>query len=93
MAEFQNFQLMHGDTILATLTWFKTDQPWFCCHFKPTATFALVKSLFDEQTQNGDEILSDQIDVLGLVLRDIETGQELDDFLINIEDDVAWFRY
>lgn len=94
MAEFENFQLMQGKTLLATLTWFKTDQPWFCCRFEPTTAFAIAKPLFDEQRENGgDEILFGKIDALGLVLRDVETGQEIADFLLTIEDDEAWFRY
>ncbi len=78
---FESFQLLQGETILATLRWYETDQPWFCCRFEPTAAFADVKPLFDEQAQNGyDEILDDKIDALGLRLKDTDTGQVITEF-------------
>ena len=80
----------------------EVDQPWFICSFSPTAAFEEVKPLFDRELEllnAGDseedawEEIMGQIDALKLRLTEAENGNNIEEFLLHIQNDEAWFRY
>ena len=92
--------LKRGDTILGKLTLYEVNQPWFNCKFEPTESFAEVKHLFDKRLNMMDtadaeewEEADIQFDAMNLRLVYESSGEEIDELLLNIKDDEAWFRY
>ena len=76
-----------------------TDTPWVICEFEPTASFKEVQSLFDEELNLLDADLMDawqsaydRINALGLQLIDTKDEKDIDEFLLHIRGNEAWFR-
>lgn len=102
MSMGQAWTLMRGDIVLGALTLNVVDMPFFDCHFSPTPAFEEVRPLFATELALLDDSEAvaagtwDQayrtIDALHLTLVG-DDGQRLDDFLLHIEGDRAWFRY
>jgi hypothetical protein len=96
------WKLMRKDSLLGVL-WEETqDQPFFGYRFEPTPAFDDVKPLFDEELALLNEnrlseedwgVAYEKIDALGLTLVSLDGNKLLDDFLLHIEGDRAWFRY
>jgi hypothetical protein len=98
--DISTLQLMHGTTVLGTLTKTDVDMPWVQCTFVPTPAFATIQPLFEAEqqalTDQNDvlwEQLYEQIDALGLRLVNQDKGQSIGQFLLHIDGDQAWFRY
>lgn len=94
------FQLRQKDILLGTLRSYDFDFPWINCKFEPTEAFQAVKPLFDEEVRLiNDEDMENwetvylRIDELNLKLINVENDNVIDDFLLHIENDEAWFRY
>jgi hypothetical protein len=96
----QNWLLKRGDVLLGTLQNCAPDQPFFFCKFTPTEAFQEIKPLFDEELK----LLNDQameewekayavIDALGLRLESPVGGVTIDQFLLHLNGEEAWFRY
>jgi len=95
------WQLVCGGKVLGTLTYRTVDQPFFHCHFSPTADFAEVAPLYaaeleslntgrmDRWEQDYEKILA-----LGLKLIPVEpdTSPPIEEFLLHVDGDTAWFR-
>lgn len=96
--------LKQGEILLGILTFDYVAQPWFMCKFVPTEAFATVKPLFDEELAllNAEKLdeyekVWEQIDALidALKLRLVlaNTGDVIEEFLLHIQGNKAWFRY
>jgi hypothetical protein len=96
----EKWTLMMGDSVLGMLTPDDPDWPWLYCHFTPTPAFEPVRPLFVAEL----EILEGQWDegrwekayaaIASLKLRLLgDDGQIIDEFLLHIDGDTAWFRY
>lgn len=94
------WNLFKEDEILGTLTLLYVDQPFFHCSFEPTQIYQCYKPLFDseialleEDDMEAWEVEYSKIDELGLLLKPKGSGEIINDFLLHIEGDTAWFRY
>ena len=92
--------MRQGDTLLGTLRSYDFDFPWINCKFEPTEAFQAVKSLFDEEIRllhNNDmenwETVYIKIYELNLKLINVNNSNVIDEFLLHIENDEAWFRH
>jgi hypothetical protein len=97
--------LKRADELLGTLRSYSTDFPWVNCRFEPLPAFEDVRPLFDEELRLLDtglvdsdqveqwEIAYNRITSIGLRLFDIEQENYIDEFLLHIRGDEAWFRY
>jgi hypothetical protein len=90
---------MEGQTVLGVLTVTDVDQPFILCSFQPTEEFEHHRSLFEERlrlVENEDwsafEAVDEQIRRLGLVLKRMNDGAEIDEFLLHVRGKEAWFR-
>lgn len=96
-------QLKLGDALVGVLNIYGTDQPWFLAKFEPTPVFEQFKLLFDDELrffedeadfENGTwEEAYQKIEEAGLRLVDAEGKTKIEEFLLHIEGDEAWFRY
>jgi hypothetical protein len=95
------WQLVYGGNVLGTLTYRTVDQPFFHCHFSPTADFAEVAHLYAAELKSLDAGLMERwerdyekILALGLKLVpvDPDTSPPIEEFLLHIDGDTAWFR-
>lgn len=75
------------------------DQPFVQCTFEATPAFESVRSLFDEELRlvNDDQIdewmvAYERLTARGLRLRSVATGEAVEDVLVHVEGDRAWFR-
>lgn len=93
---------MQNDTLIGTLSNGVQNQPYFGYHFEPTPAFDPINPLFDEelsllnQNRLSDEeweVAYEKIDALGLTLVSLDGRDVLDDLLLHIEGNRAWFRY
>ncbi len=93
------WELWRQSELLGVLTLYKVDQPFFYCRFEPSLEFEKWREKFEtlsnmsdagrwEEVEEIDEELSS-----GLKLVDHTNGQEIDDLLLHIFGDEAWFRY
>ena len=94
------WQLICGTKILGTLTYRTVDQPTFHCDFSPTPDFAAIAPLFAAELNSLNADRMDQwekdyqkIDALGLRLVPIGAAPEIEEFLLHIEGNTAWFRW
>jgi hypothetical protein len=108
MTAAQQWILMTGETALGTLVLEELDQPWWYCHFTPTPAFDQFRPFFvteqaaleineaarliGDREQGQWEKAYDAIDALHLRLVG-EHGQIIDDLLLHVDGDEAWFRY
>ena len=91
--------LVQGGTVLGTLRWSHSDQPFDYCRFEPAPAFAAVAPLFAASLRalKADEASTferayKQIEALGLALVSPDGDERIDEFLLNIDGDQAWFR-
>lgn len=98
----EGWKLMQQDTLLGVLSIELRDQPLFGCQFEPTPAFDAIKPLFDEELSlvNQNRLSEEdwgaayeKIDALGLTLVSLDGREVLNDFLLHIEKNSAWFRY
>lgn len=95
------YMLKHGSAVLGTLQPYDSDFPWINCKFEPTASYASFKPLFDAERQdlekdadmNQWEKLYQKIVDLGVYLEAADNSEKIEEFLLHIEGDKAWFRY
>jgi hypothetical protein len=92
--------LKRGETTLGTLRPYNTDFPRTNCKFEPTQGFDEIKPLFEEELRLLDaedftafEEAYEKIQALGLSLVPADGRQIIEDFLLHILGDEAWFRY
>jgi len=91
--------LKRGEELLGVLRSKATDFPWVDCEFEPTAAFATVQPLFEEELtlldadrMNAWQIAYDRINALGLQLIDAKDEKDIGEFLLHIRGNEAWFR-
>jgi hypothetical protein len=102
MRMMKEWRLKRGNVVLGTLSELSIDQPFGVYRFEPTPDFEGVRPLFDEElrllntrrsTSREWEEASERIEGLGLTLVSPDEAQIIDDFLLHIDGDRAWFRY
>lgn len=93
------YQLRRGEDLLGRLNSYASDFPWVHCKFEPSASFAELRPLFDEELRllDGEDIVAweeayEKIRALNLRLVAMNGGDEIGDFLLHIDGDEAWFR-
>ena len=91
--------LKRGDILLGILKPYEYDFPWINCHFESTSAFDEIRALFENELtviQSTDisawEKSYDPIKSLDLRLVSPDGMNELDDFLLHVKNDEAWFR-
>ncbi|HVE55475.1 MAG TPA: hypothetical protein VNB22_01515 [Pyrinomonadaceae bacterium] len=94
------FHLKQKDKLLGTLRSYDSNFPWINCKFEPTEAFQAIKPLFDEKIEfleSGDfenlEAADKQLENLAIKLVNLEDGKIVNEFLLHIQGDEAWFRY
>ena len=97
--------LKREDELLGTLRSYSTDFPWVNCKFEPLPAFENLRPLFSEELRlldaglgDGDQVEKweaayNRITSAGLRLFDVEKEDYIDEFLLHIDGDEAWFRY
>jgi len=92
--------LKRGEELLGVLRSKDTDFPWVNCEFEPSASFAKVQPLFEEELTLLDadmmdewQIAYDRISDLGLQLMDTKDEKDIGEFLLHIRGNEAWFRF
>lgn len=100
MKNKSQWELRRGGVTLGILTLDDVDQPWFYCHFEPTEAFEEIKPLFDEELHllEADEMdawdkVYEAILSLGLRLQSLDDNTAIEEFLLHIDGNQAWFRY
>ena len=95
------WNLVRGGKTFGTLTLRSVDQPFLLCDFRPTADFTEIAPLFATELEALNAGLMDRweqdyekIVALGLKLIpvDAETSPTIEEFLLHIDGDEAWFR-
>jgi hypothetical protein len=96
------WQLARGVTLLGTLTDCTPYQPFFVCHFTPAPAFEEVASLFEEELRVSNTLDEDpeawETTYEALLAHDLKLvslhdGGIIEEFLLHISGDTAWFRY
>jgi hypothetical protein len=94
------YQLRRGNDVLGRLTSCAPDFPWMCCKFEPSASFAEMKQLFDDELRllNGEDTIAwedayEKIRALKLRLVRTNGEDEISEFLLHIDGDEVWFRF
>ena len=95
-----DLHLKRGEDLLGVLHRYDSDCPWLKCSFEAAADFSQVKQLFDDELvlleadqMEQWQIAYERINALGLKLIDIETKEEIGEFLLHIQGTEAWVRY
>ena len=96
-----SYILKCGAKVLGTLKPYDLDQPFINCKFEPAEAYADFKPLFDAELQEleKDEDLDhwqrlyQKIFDLGLRLESEDGSEQINEFLLHIQDNEAWFRY
>ena len=94
------YRLYRGDVLLGTLTHTGDDFPWHDGTFDPAPVFEEVRPLFDRELAllNADrmdewETAWGAIAALGLRLEPMAAGSDVNEFLLHIEGQRAWWRH
>ncbi|HEY0428549.1 MAG TPA: hypothetical protein VGC76_12280 [Pyrinomonadaceae bacterium] len=94
-----DFQLVQEDKLLGTLRSYDLDFPWAICKFEATEEFQKIKPIFDEELKLSEsedfekwKEVYKQIESLNLKLISAEDERIIEEFLLHIKDDEAWFR-
>jgi hypothetical protein len=92
--------LKRGEEILGVLREYSLDMPWFIFKFESAAGFSEVKQLFQEELELLDsdqmdqwEIAYERINALGLKLINVQTHEEIGEFVLHIRGTEACLRY
>ncbi|MFK4066756.1 hypothetical protein [Streptomyces sp. NPDC029674] len=91
------WRLMNGSTLVGTITVDDSDMPWLLGHFSPLPAFSQFKPWFDEinalveaeEFERFDDVYDRIEDALTLV----SASGPVDQFLLHIDHDRAWFRW
>ena len=105
---WRGWELISGDAVIGELHFSDLDQPWFNCRFLPCPGFETVSSLFaaelrimkescKSQNERFDEWDAAYAKIVNLKLKlrphpFVDDGV-IDEFLLHIDGEVAWFRY
>jgi hypothetical protein len=92
--------LRQAEVLLGALTFVRVDAAWVVCRFAATPAFAGIRPLFEAELDLFDhyvdwdtwETAYRQIAELDLSLDPIQGGEPLQDFLLHVEGDAAWFK-
>ena len=91
---------MRGTEVLGTLEVLGPDQPWFNGRFTATPAFEEVRADFQEELRllNADRIEEwsaawERILALGVRLDPQDGGPPIEDFLLHVDGESAWFRF
>ena len=91
--------LKRGEELLGVLRSYDSDFPWVNCRFEPTSSFDAIRPLFDEELKLLDadqmdewETVYARINSLGLKLIDTKDKKTIDEFLLHVRGNEAWFR-
>ena len=94
------FNLMRGNELLGVLRSYEADFPWMNCKFKSTNEFEIVRPLFETELTvlESDDIEKWEesykpIEKLNLSLLDTDKNEIIENFLLHIQGDEAWFRF
>jgi hypothetical protein len=94
------FYLKRGEELLGVLRLTGSDFPWVNCEFEPTAAFAGVQPVFQEElrlleSDNMDawQMAYDEINALGLQLIVARDETVISEFVLHIYGNEASFRY
>jgi hypothetical protein len=94
------WELPGPEGLLGRLHQYEVDFPWVQCAFEPTAAFEPYRLLFRETLRlieaedwEGFDQLWEQIEAKGLQLTDTRNDDVINEFLLHIKEDKAWFRY
>ena len=94
------YDLKQDKLLLGMLRLKDIDQPWFYCDFEPTEAFQTVQPLFTKELEflNNNQMEEweeayQKIDDLKLSLCGKAEENVITEFLLHIEEEVAWFRY
>ena len=92
--------LKRGEALLGVLDCHAPDQPWYECKFEAAAGFSEVKQLFDDELKFLDadqmddwQIAYERIKALGLKLINVQTNEEIIEFVLHVRGTEAWLRY
>ena len=95
-----DFRLYRGGVLLGSLTSTDDDFPWHNGTFVPAPAFEQVRPLFDRELAllNADrmdewETAWEAVAALGLRMEPVTGGADIDEFLLHIEGQQAWWRY
>ncbi len=94
------FVLKQDDQIVETLRVHTLDQTYFYCKFEATEAFQPFKSFFEEELKllNDEDFevwdkFYNQITNFNLKIVKCESEEFIEDFILHIQNDEAWFRY
>jgi len=92
--------LKRGEELLGVLNCYDLDMPWFKGRFEAAAGFSEVKKLFEDELKFLDadqmddwQIAYERINALGLKLIDVQTNEEIIEFVLHVRGTEAWLRY
>jgi hypothetical protein len=92
--------LKRGEELLGVLHCYDLDMPWFKGRFEAAAGFSEVRKLFEDELKFLDadqmddwQIAYERINALGLKLIDVQTNEEIIEFVLHVRDTEAWLRY
>jgi hypothetical protein len=92
--------LKRGEELLGVLHCYDLDMPWFKGRFEAAAGFSEVKKLFEDELKFLDadqmddwQIAYERINALGLKLIDVQTNEEIIEFVLHVRETEAWLRY
>jgi hypothetical protein len=95
-----DYRLYRGDELLGTITHTDDDFPWHNGTFDPTPEFEELRPLFEQELallNSGKmdewEMAWGAITAHGLRLVSRSPGADIDDFLLHIDGEQAWWRY
>jgi hypothetical protein len=93
------WELRGPEGILGHLCQYDHDFPWVSCTIEATEAFERYRPLFldglqliEKEDWEGFDRLQEQIEAYSLRLIDARTGETINDFLLHIEEEKAWFR-
>lgn len=94
------FNLMRGNELLGVLRSYEVDFPWMHCKFESTNEFEIIRPLFEtelivlesEDIEKWEESYK-PIEELNLILLDTDKSEIIENFLLHIQGDEAWFRF
>ena len=94
------FHLMKDKELLGVLHSYESNFPWLNCKFEATSAFEKFRPLFETELaalgaddMTNWEAAHERITELDLNLLNIDENKWIDNFLLHIEDNEAWFRF
>jgi hypothetical protein len=94
------YTLRQGSVVLAEISDVEPDMPWFVGRFQKRPAFSSIEHLFVREKELMDaekwdewEMLWEQIRASGIRLVPSDSGTEIEEFALHVEDDHCRFRY